>query len=72
MYKYILIWSVDDYHEMGGGTEFEIFGDIEEATKKVNEITQDKRVSIDFCGQISEEIKFKPVETVTSWEVDLG
>ena len=70
MKDYILIWSINDYPEIGGGTEYDLFESVSEVEKKVNELTQDKRISISFCGHLRDEIKFKAVETVTRWEVD--
>lgn len=67
--KYILIWNIKDYPEMGWWTEYAIIQE-EEIESKVNEIAQDSRASIAFCWWISDEIKFKPVTTVTEWRID--
>jgi hypothetical protein len=71
MKDYILIWDINDYPDNGGGTEYDLFENISDVEKKVNELTEDTRdISISFCGRLREEIKFKAVEKVTRWEVD--
>lgn len=70
MEKYILAWEVNDYPDYGGGIEFATFKDTKEITQKVNELKEDARIEILFCYKIAEEIKFKPVEKVVSWEIE--
>lgn len=70
MKAYILIWNINDYPDMGGGTEYEFFENIEQTEEKVNELTKDSRITISFCGHLKDEIKFKPVEKITRWEVE--
>jgi len=70
MKEYVLIWNTNDFPGNGGGTEYELLENISEVEKKVNELTEDSRISISFCGELRDEIKFKAVEKVTRWEVD--
>ena len=70
MKMYVLIWDIKDYPDNGGGTEYDLFENISEVEGKVNELTQDSRISIQFCGHLLYEIKFKAVEKVTQWEID--
>jgi len=66
----ILIWRTNNFLEMGGGTEYDFFEGLKEVEDKVNELTKDSRVTISFCGNILDEIKFNPVEKIIRWEVD--
>lgn len=70
MKNYILVWDINDYPELGGGIKFDFFENISEVENKVNELSTDSRVKISFCGQLQNEIKFKPAEKVTRWVVD--
>jgi hypothetical protein len=70
MKQFILVWTVNDYPDNGGGTEYELYDNIQQVTNKVNELAQDKRMAVAFCGHLRDEVKFKPVEKITLWEVD--
>lgn len=70
MKSYVLIWNIKDYPDCGGGTECDFFDNLKQVIEKVNELAQDDRVTISFCGEIRKEIKFKAVERVTTWEID--
>ncbi len=69
MSKYIIIWDVNDYPDMGGGVNFELFENIKQVENKVNDLMKDSKTVISFCGKITDEIKFKPVEKIIKWEI---
>lgn len=72
MKNYLLIWSINDYPEMGGGIDYDFFEDIESLENKVNELNKDykERFQLDFACEIESEIELKPVEKIIRWEAD--
>lgn len=60
--KYILVYEVDDYPEMGGGTKYEDFDTIEALDKRVEEIYNCHAITA--VGELK-PFTYKEVETVT-------
>jgi len=63
--KYILVYNINDYPEMGGGLQYEEFKTDVELDKKVLEIYNFHDIIV--AGKV-EEFKYKEVETVTKKE----
>ena len=72
MSKYILVYEIDDYPEMGGGTEVEFFEEEQKLHERVNELaSNDERVSITTAGFLSVEYDYKPIEIVKQYRPEI-
>lgn len=69
--KYILIWRIDDYPDMGGGQYHCVYDSIENMETDVNELLKDNKISIEFCAEIGNRVHFEKVEIVTKWQATI-
>lgn len=69
MEKYILIWNIDDYPDMGGGIEWGTTDSHGALEKLVNSVMKDSRAKILYCSKLGERMEIKEVERVTEWKV---
>ena len=69
MKEFLLIWHVDEYPEMGGGTYFDRYETSDLMLEKANLIIQQGDTEIVFCGRIDEEYELEPVTTITKLRI---
>jgi hypothetical protein len=70
MSKYILVYEISDYPEMGGGIYAENFGMEENKMhKRVNELANKNKnnFSVVYAGFLQTEYKYQPVEMITEY-----
>ena len=70
MCKYILVYEISDYPEMGGGMYAEEFGmDENNLHKRVNELANENKgkFSVTYAGFLQVEYKYNPVEIITEY-----
>lgn len=66
MFKFLLLWAVNEFPEMGGGTFYEQFAEIGEMDSKVYTLHQyhGEKLVIAFAGTITKEFRYEPYEIV--------
>jgi len=67
MSKYILVWNVDDYAEMGGGIGYEMFNDTKQLHRRAKELLSQDDTDIFYSGEVKSEFIYEAVERVTEY-----
>lgn len=70
MARYILVYEISDYPEMGGGRYAEFFESNEEQKmhNRVNELANSvDNFSIIIAGFMSQEYEYKPIEVIKEY-----
>jgi hypothetical protein len=68
--RYFLIYKINDYYNLGGGTDWFRFDNLEEMDKKVNELLIEwgKRFLIILAGELKQEFYYEAVTKITKLE----
>lgn len=68
--KYCLLWNISEYHDNGGGKDYELFTDIKEMDERVNQLNNEwgDKLTISFSGEIFQEFTYYPKEKVTIYD----
>lgn len=69
--KFILIYTINEYPELGGGTFFEKFDDIDKLNERINQIAERESYDFDFCGTYLHEYQIEAIEKVTKYQIKL-
>lgn len=65
--KYILVYYVKDFPEMGGGLYYLIFNSVQDMDLAVNNLDLNKTI-IKFAGEVRKEFKYQVVEKIVKME----
>lgn len=69
MNRFIIIWELNYYPDMNGGKNYLFAKDEIEMIKIIDIISKRKNLIYFQAYELSHEIKFKPIETVTKWKI---
>lgn len=69
MAKYIIVYEIDDYPEMGGGKDIEIFDTENEMHDRVNELAvRNNKLRIIIAGFLQFGFEYKPIEIIKEYK----